>query len=272
MVERNLAKVEVAGSNPVFRSERAALVALADCGDVAEWFRHGSAKPGTPVRFRSSPRIGLHLFSSGPLAQGESASLTRKRSKVQILQGPQEKTPGHLGFSCVWSIPHRRLATRNNTFGYSTAAQAGPIPTMSVSVVPDAVTAAPIRFLEAFDAESSWAIVMDQFTGDEDPMPRRVPLATRLTPSQPQGYSVLLSVPAMNSAVAEIFYQDGNAGGETSHECQRANHQYCQYERVQQKSAGTKGEVVDLSFHAPHGAASRSEDPLGMAPEEPLEP
>ena len=98
LVERNLAKVEVAGSSPVFRSERAAEVALADCGDVAEWFRHGSAKPGTPVRFRSSPRVDYTCPSSGPLAQGESASLTRKRSKVQILQGPQENPQVTGGF------------------------------------------------------------------------------------------------------------------------------------------------------------------------------
>ena len=105
LVERNLAKVEVAGSSPVFRSKRVVYpgpghrpvadraarcvrLGVAACasnpgscsrnalrgsvrmqpaqpndtiqtGDVAEWFRRGSAKPVTAVRFRPSPRLGL---------------------------------------------------------------------------------------------------------------------------------------------------------------------------------------------------------------------
>jgi hypothetical protein len=38
------------------------------------------------------------------------------------------------------------------------AAQIGPIPTMSVSVVPDAVTARATRFFDAFNAASSRAM------------------------------------------------------------------------------------------------------------------
>jgi hypothetical protein len=41
---------KVEGSNPFIRSSL--IVAR---GDVAEWLRHGSAKPATPVRLRSSP-------------------------------------------------------------------------------------------------------------------------------------------------------------------------------------------------------------------------
>ena len=50
--------------------------------------RQGPAKPRTPVRFRSPPRTATgRLIQShrGRLAQWESASLTRKRSEVQIL-------------------------------------------------------------------------------------------------------------------------------------------------------------------------------------------
>jgi hypothetical protein len=41
---------KVEGSNPFIRS-----MILPLRGDVAEWLRHGSAKPATPVQFRSSP-------------------------------------------------------------------------------------------------------------------------------------------------------------------------------------------------------------------------
>jgi hypothetical protein len=46
--------------------------------------RQRPAKPRTPVQFRSPPRAGT-MAGLGRLAQGESASLTRKRSEVQIL-------------------------------------------------------------------------------------------------------------------------------------------------------------------------------------------
>jgi hypothetical protein len=41
---------KVEGSNPFIRSMTPVYP-----GDVAEWLRHGSAKPATPVRLRSSP-------------------------------------------------------------------------------------------------------------------------------------------------------------------------------------------------------------------------
>jgi hypothetical protein len=41
---------KVEGSNPFIRSMTPVFH-----GDVAEWLRHGSAKPATPVRLRSSP-------------------------------------------------------------------------------------------------------------------------------------------------------------------------------------------------------------------------
>ena len=61
-------------------------------GGVAEWFRQWPAKPRTPVRFRSPPRERRSMAAFGRLAQGESASLTRKRSEVQILYRPPPET------------------------------------------------------------------------------------------------------------------------------------------------------------------------------------
>src|ERR1700728_1235645 len=60
LVEHHLAKVRVAGSNPVVRSEARLCGILAagearSCGGVAEWLRQGPAKPCTRVRFPSPP-------------------------------------------------------------------------------------------------------------------------------------------------------------------------------------------------------------------------
>jgi hypothetical protein len=60
LVERNLAKVEVAGSSPVFRSHPAWfgwLMAGAGtvCGDVAEWLGAGLQNPS--LRFNSGRRL-----------------------------------------------------------------------------------------------------------------------------------------------------------------------------------------------------------------------
>src|SRR6202161_3387117 len=71
LVEHHLAKVRVAGSNPVVRSEARLCGILAagqtrSCGGVAEWLRQGPAKPCTRVRFPSPPpfmaseQAGLH--------------------------------------------------------------------------------------------------------------------------------------------------------------------------------------------------------------------
>ncbi len=53
---------KVEGSNPFIRSMHLPLR-----GDVAEWLRHGSAKPATPVQFRPSPpQDYLRKPASGP--------------------------------------------------------------------------------------------------------------------------------------------------------------------------------------------------------------
>src|SRR6202042_238591 len=70
LVEHHLAKVRVAGSNPVVRSEARLCGRLAagqprSCGGVAEWLRQGPAKPCTRVRFPSPPPGNLRLVSCG---------------------------------------------------------------------------------------------------------------------------------------------------------------------------------------------------------------
>ena len=109
LVEHHLAKVRVAGSNPVVRSEAPDSVpqALArtvlrmskamlppagnvGAGGVAEWLRQGPAKPCTRVRFPPPPR--------GRLAQWERASLTPRRSLVRTQHRPRKQTsPQGLG-------------------------------------------------------------------------------------------------------------------------------------------------------------------------------
>ncbi len=71
LVERNLAKVEVAGSSPVFRSHPAWLSRLTAgtagcCGDVAEWLGAGLQNPS--LRFNSGRRleVGIRQTKLGP--------------------------------------------------------------------------------------------------------------------------------------------------------------------------------------------------------------
>jgi len=62
LVEHHLAKVRVAGSNPVVRSEAPTAstgprsASPGPTGGVAEWLRQGPAKPCTRVRFPPPPR------------------------------------------------------------------------------------------------------------------------------------------------------------------------------------------------------------------------
>ena len=65
LVERNLAKVEVAGSNPVFRSKPGrvrCLRSVKDHGDVAEWL--GTGLQNLLPRFNSGRR--LQFMIPGP--------------------------------------------------------------------------------------------------------------------------------------------------------------------------------------------------------------
>ena len=99
LVEHHLAKVRVAGSNPVVRSERVSPSPYGEkCspGGVAE--RRGN---GLQIRVHGF-KSRLHL---GRLAQWERASLTRKRSLVQIQYRPPvgRRMRGRIGMA-------RRLA------------------------------------------------------------------------------------------------------------------------------------------------------------------
>ena len=82
LVEHHLAKVRVAGSNPVVRSER---VSPSPCGEQC-------SPGGVAERRGNGLQIRVHGFKSrlhlGRLAQRERASLTRKRSLVQIQYRP----------------------------------------------------------------------------------------------------------------------------------------------------------------------------------------
>jgi hypothetical protein len=108
LVEHHLAKVRVAGSNPVVRSEVPEAVSRADgqLGSsapvrlrrgrlVAEWPSGLGKGLQSPVRgFDSRFRL------DGRLAQRESASLTRKRPLVQS----QYRPPGQLYYSNTHSL------------------------------------------------------------------------------------------------------------------------------------------------------------------------
>ena len=92
LVEHHLAKVRVAGSNPVVRSRRS----VCPCGMpfVAEWPSGLGKGLQSPVHGFDS-RLHLQFFDRARLAQRESASLTRKRSLVQSQYRPLIPTPWH---------------------------------------------------------------------------------------------------------------------------------------------------------------------------------
>ena len=96
LVAHHLAKVRVAGSNPVIRSRVQSHQPQRWSGRVV---RQRPAKPCTRVRFPSPPP------SSTParLAQRESASLTRKRSLVQS----QYRAPVYMQFKGGFSAGQR---------------------------------------------------------------------------------------------------------------------------------------------------------------------
>jgi hypothetical protein len=78
LVAHHLAKVRVAGSNPVIRSEGAHRHQT----PTVEW-PSGEATACKAVHTGSIPVSTSDLFNPARLAQRESASLTRKRSLVQ---------------------------------------------------------------------------------------------------------------------------------------------------------------------------------------------
>ena len=105
LVERNLAKVEVAGSIPVVRSKGGSCRPF--FGDVAEWLGKGLQNP--LPGFDSRRRLRRYNRRHGRLAQWESASLTRKRSAVQSCQRPPTKPLLRRGFRRVDGRANRPL-------------------------------------------------------------------------------------------------------------------------------------------------------------------
>src|SRR5580658_8677007 len=108
LVEHHLAKVRVAGSNPVVRSEARLCGTLAvgqtcSYGGVAEWLRQGPAKPCTRVRFPAPPLDG------GP---GQSAFLASTRLSSLLTRTPQDT---------YWTLvrTRERCATRHRRTWWS---------------------------------------------------------------------------------------------------------------------------------------------------------
>src|ERR1044071_2809957 len=87
LVAHHLAKVRVAGSNPVVRSERPPQVTCGVCS--VEWPR-GEATACKAVYTGSNP-VSTSARVRGRLAQRERASLTRKRSLVRSQYRPPGK-------------------------------------------------------------------------------------------------------------------------------------------------------------------------------------
>src|SRR4051812_1808024 len=90
LVAHHLAKVRVAGSNPVVRSERSGPRVVASPRWSGREARQRPAKPCTRVQIPSPPRTRSTEDNRipGRLAQWERASLTRKRSLVQTQYRP----------------------------------------------------------------------------------------------------------------------------------------------------------------------------------------
>ena len=101
LVEHNLAKVGVAGSNPVVRSKASGLVLeVAPPGRVAEWLRQGTANPCTRVRFPPRPLTGFSFPSTHNFTgTGDWRSLVARFPDTEEVTGsspvsPTPKTPG----------------------------------------------------------------------------------------------------------------------------------------------------------------------------------
>src|SRR5512140_1940668 len=92
LVAHHLAKVRVAGSNPVVRSERPRQVHVRGrLGGVAE--RRGNGLQSRVHGFKSRLHLGSCCIR-GRLAQRERASLTRKRSLVRSQYRPPAESAG----------------------------------------------------------------------------------------------------------------------------------------------------------------------------------
>ena len=85
LVAHHLAKVRVAGSNPVVRSRRRLgrrVGPARESGGLAEWLRQGPAKPCTRVRFPHPPRaigaVGARFLDTEEVTGSNPVSPTKK--------------------------------------------------------------------------------------------------------------------------------------------------------------------------------------------------
>ena len=95
LVAHHLAKVRVAGSNPVVRSERPS---QDTCGSGSVEWPRGEATACKAVYTGSNPVSTSARYYRGRLAQRERASLTRKRSLVRSQYRPPSDLAGQSGF------------------------------------------------------------------------------------------------------------------------------------------------------------------------------
>ena len=105
LVERNLAKVEVAGSIPVVRSQRAVRRPPFCLGDVAEWLGKGLQNP--EPGFDSRRRLRSNMHRQGRLAQRQSTASTRQGSLVQIQYRPRTGTLAAAGVPVFFLVVPR---------------------------------------------------------------------------------------------------------------------------------------------------------------------
>ncbi len=104
LVERNLAKVEVAGSNPVIRSEDGFGRLLLT--NVSATWPSGQARVCKTLYPGSIPGVASSGYNAhnGRLAQRQSAASTRQRSAVQSRQRPRTETLAAAGVSVVSEV------------------------------------------------------------------------------------------------------------------------------------------------------------------------
>jgi hypothetical protein len=104
LVERNLAKVEVAGSNPVIRSGDGFGCPLLT--KVSATWPSGQARVCKTLYPGSIPGVASLGYNAhnGRLAQRQSAASTRQRSAVRSRQRPRTETPAAAGVSVVFRV------------------------------------------------------------------------------------------------------------------------------------------------------------------------
>jgi hypothetical protein len=122
LVERNLAKVEVAGSNPVIRSEDGFGRPLLT--KVSATWPSGQARVCKTLYPGSIPGVASSGYNAhnGRLAQRQSAASTRQRSAVQFRQRPPRKPLHSRGF---WHFGVSAGSVRSGNDGEVTVAESG---------------------------------------------------------------------------------------------------------------------------------------------------